>query len=82
MNNNSNWGAIIGIIIIVLLVVAGGVYFFLTEQERLQEEQADRETQALEETSPSDSVNDIETDLNATGEVNLDSETSGLEQSL
>ncbi|KKW35994.1 hypothetical protein A2852_01020 [Candidatus Adlerbacteria bacterium RIFCSPHIGHO2_01_FULL_54_23] len=71
-------GAIIGIIIVVLLLAAGGAYFFILQS---QNELVVSESGASADSS-SDELRNIEADLNATGDANIEGEFSNLEQSL
>jgi|GEM_PF-2718327 len=84
-------GAIIGTIIIVVLIVAGGIYFFTTRksptvtppptpEEILQTQ--DATTTALEQQSTSDTVSDIQTDLNNTDLGGIDAEMNAINTEL
>lgn len=73
---NSSVGPLIGSIIIILIIISGGLYFLSTlvsikknQIQTKQETEQQNETTVIEETakqSSSDSVADIETDLEAT----------------
>jgi hypothetical protein len=63
------------------VLIAGGTYFYL-EQEKARDAAAlDAQTQALQQTSGSDQVADIEAELEATQTGNLDSDAQNLENS-
>lgn len=84
--HTSSWGAIAGSVIIVALLIAGGVYFFLSQEDKqrlgeLLVPTQDAQTESLQQTSSSDEVDDLEADLNATSDTNVESEVNNLEQS-
>jgi len=69
-------GALIGVIIVVLLLAAGGAYYFLLEPR------SELVVSDSGVSDNSDKVSDIEADINAEGEADIEGELSNLEQSL
>jgi hypothetical protein len=68
----SSAGPIVGTIIIIVIIILGGFYFW--SKKVAETPVADEQTQQLQDVSSSDSVADIEADLNATDFTSLDSD--------
>jgi len=79
-------GALIGSLIIIIILIVGGIYLFKDKSDDLQEEPENALTEEFMENeeipgadielSPSDELGDIEADLDATDNMELD---AGLE---
>lgn len=84
--NKSSIGSIIGTIIIIALIILGGLYFWgkkiensrnaqnLTSEDIVTDEEINAESDSIKQTSSSDSIQSIETDLSATDINNIDAE--------
>ena len=75
-------GPIVGIILIILLLALGGYYFFMQTKygaDKSLKQAEDPQTEALKQTSSSDEVVAIESDLEATDLGNIESDLSTIE---
>lgn len=83
---SGNIGALSAAVVIVLLLAAGGFYFFYDQQQKQAAADAAQALQATQgnetATAPSDSTQDIESDLNATQTNGADASVTDLEQAL
>jgi hypothetical protein len=86
-SGSNHLGAIAGAVVLVLLVV-GGIYVYFVQGERIMEllypassEQHAPQISAENETTEDD-VDQIEAELNATGDASSETELDQLEQSL
>jgi flagellar basal body-associated protein FliL len=78
------------IVLLALLAAAGGAYYWFVmrgsegamENELEVAETPDPQTQALQQTSPSDDFSALEADLNSTEDASVEGEVDTLEQSL
>ncbi|MDO8492127.1 MAG: hypothetical protein Q7S34_00610 [bacterium] len=89
--NNSSIGPIIGSIIVVLVIVLGGLYIYgqrLSDQSKQEvpveniSASADQSTTKLEQQGSTDSLSEINADLNATDLNGLDAESMQIDQEL
>ena len=72
----SSVGPIVGIVIIIIVLVIGGLYFWgqklSTDDPDPEFSTSDSQTEELADTSDSDAVDDIDADLDAVGDEDLD----------
>jgi hypothetical protein len=80
-------GPMIGLIVILLIIVLGGIYFWMNRTSynatnnpngENQSETIDFSSEIILEQSPSDEPDEIESDLNAFGEAEINSLDSGI----
>jgi len=79
--STSGTGAIVGAIIVVIILVVGGLYFW-GKQLSTDTDTTDPQLEALQNTSASDEVADIEADISTTELDNLDAELGDIEAEL
>lgn len=70
-------GQMIGIIIIILIIILGGIYFWMMKSDEKSENEEKQMTQ--EQVS---SKSELENELNAEGDANIDAELSGIDKEL
>lgn len=63
MKTTTKGNALIGIIVIILILIVGGIYFYTATKKQAEENKANRERAALEQSS------EIQLDANAIGAI-------------
>lgn len=74
-------GALAAAVIIVVLLAAGGFYFLYTQQHSANDTEAPQATEQGSDVQ-SDSIERIESDLEATQSADVEADVSGLEEAL
>jgi len=82
LEKKSSWGPVIGLVIILALIIIGGLYFLMQDQNVPENPEANNSEQDLNDLrsqSSSDSLAEIEADLESTNLDNLDAELDLIE---